>query len=127
VLLLPAPGEQHMFGLSVVAEFFRRAGWDVRGGVADPDFDPLAALRAEWVDVIGVSVACQSHLVDLEPWIARLRRTSRNRGIGVMVGGPAIAGREALVPEMGADATAPDGRSAPAVAEKLLSSRSMRL
>ena len=28
-LLVPMPGEQHTFGLVMVADFFRRAGWDV--------------------------------------------------------------------------------------------------
>ena len=32
VLLLPTPGEQHTFGLVIVGEFFRRAGWSVSGG-----------------------------------------------------------------------------------------------
>ena len=31
VLLVPAPGEQHTFGLTIVAEFIRRAGWEVVG------------------------------------------------------------------------------------------------
>lgn len=127
VLLLPAPGEQHLFGLAVLAEFFRRAGWDVRGGVADPGFDAAGALRAEWVDVIGLSVACEAHLEGLESWIHRLRRASRNRGVGVMVGGPAIARREALVAALGADATAVDARTATAVAEKLMSARGLRV
>lgn len=29
VLLIPCPGEQHTFGLSLVGEFFHRAGWEV--------------------------------------------------------------------------------------------------
>jgi len=29
ILLVPAPGEQHTFGLQLIAEFFRRASWDV--------------------------------------------------------------------------------------------------
>ena len=36
VLLLPGPGEQHTFGLVMVSEFFRRAGWDVTGGASIP-------------------------------------------------------------------------------------------
>ncbi len=30
VLLVPLPGEQHVFGLDMVASFFRRAGWQAR-------------------------------------------------------------------------------------------------
>ena len=32
ILLTAVPGEQHSFGLYMVAEFFRRAGWDVVDG-----------------------------------------------------------------------------------------------
>ncbi len=32
VLLVPLPGEQHSFGLSMVFDFFRRAGWSVWTG-----------------------------------------------------------------------------------------------
>ncbi|MEO0975132.1 MAG: hypothetical protein AAFX85_18745, partial [Pseudomonadota bacterium] len=30
ILLAPCPGEQHLFGCLLVAEYFRHAGWDVR-------------------------------------------------------------------------------------------------
>ena len=32
VLLVPLPGEQHTFGLLMVAEFLRRSGWNVTSG-----------------------------------------------------------------------------------------------
>ena len=32
ILLMPLPGEQHTFGLSMLADFFRRAGWNVWSG-----------------------------------------------------------------------------------------------
>ena len=34
ILLLPAPGEQHTFGLLILSEFFHRAGWIVAGGAS---------------------------------------------------------------------------------------------
>ena len=42
VLLTQPDTEQHMFGLSMVAEFFRRDGWDVLGGVAGVGNDATA-------------------------------------------------------------------------------------
>ena len=56
VLLLPGPGEQHTFGLSMVAEFFRRSGWEVVGGTGPESLDPVRAVRDEWFDVVGISV-----------------------------------------------------------------------
>ena len=34
LLLAPAPGDQHTFGVAIVEKFFRSAGWDVWGGAA---------------------------------------------------------------------------------------------
>jgi len=126
-LLVPAPSEQHTFGLSMVAEFFRRAGWDVVGGVGEQLVDPPALVRAEWFDVIGISVGVDTRIDWLKAGIAAVRQASCNRGIGVMVGGPLFSLNPELAGEVGADATAADGRHAPIVAESLLEQRAARL
>lgn len=126
-LLLPAPGEQHTFGLSMVAEFFRRAGWDVVCDIDSRSADPVALVRSEWFDVIGISVGVAARLDWLKSGIAAVRHASRNRAIGVMVGGPVFATDADLVARVGADATAPDGRQAPVLAERLLDERALRL
>jgi len=126
-LLVPAPSEQHTFGLSMVAEFFRRAGWDVVGGVGEQMLAPPTLVRSEWFDVIGISVGVDSRLDWLKEGIAAVRQASCNRGIGVMVGGPLFSLNPGLAVEVGADATAADGRHAPIVAESLLEQRAARL
>jgi methanogenic corrinoid protein MtbC1 len=125
-LLVPAPGEQHTFGLSMVAEFFRRAGWEVVGGVGGPEMDPVDRVREEWFDVIGVSVGNEARLDWLRSGIADVRRASRNRAIGVMVGGPVFILNPDYVGQVGADITATDGRQAPILAEGLLGQRNLR-
>lgn len=127
VLLVPAPGEQHTFGLAMVAEFFRRAGWDVVGGFCDDEFDAVSVVKNEWFDLIGVAVAVDSRLSGLRSWIAAVRQSSRNRAIGVMVGGPTFTHHPERTQEVGADASAEDARLAPQVAEQLLSTRSQRV
>lgn len=126
-LLLPAPGEQHTFGLSMVAEFFRRGGWDVVCDLDARAVDPVALVRAEWFDVIGVSVGGEGRIDWLKSGIAAVRHASRNRAIGVMVGGPIFVAEPARAGAVGADATAPDGRQAPLIAERLLDERARRL
>ncbi len=126
-LLLPAPGEQHTFGLSMVSEFFRRAGWDVVCDLDSRALDPVSLVRSEWFDVIGFSAGAEARIDWLKSGIAAVRQASRNRAIGVMVGGPIFASNPARVAEVGADATAPDGRRAPAAAEQLLDERARRL
>jgi MerR family transcriptional regulator, light-induced transcriptional regulator len=126
-LLLPAPGEQHTFGLSMVAEFFRRAGWDVVCDLDSRSVDPVALVRNEWFDVIGISVGVAARVDWLKSGIAAVRHASRNRAIGVMVGGPVFATDPDLTARVGADASATDGRQAPVLAERLLDERARRL
>ena len=127
ILLVPAPGEQHTFGITIVAEFFRRDGWEVVGGTGEHTLDPVAAVRQEWFDVIGISVGVEARLDWLKSAIATIRNSSRNKGIGVMVGGPIFVAHPERADEVGADALAPDGREAPHMAEQLLDSRARRL
>jgi methanogenic corrinoid protein MtbC1 len=119
-LLLPAPGEQHSFGLFMVAEFLRRAGWDVWAGPAVSMDELVSIVRSEPFAVVGLSVSCETRLDGLASAIHALRRASRNRGVGVMVGGQVFKERPELVALVGADATAMDGRQACLQAEGLL-------
>ena len=120
ILLVPAPGEQHTFGLMMVVEFFRRSGWDVRYQVAEYVDDLMRLVRGEWFSVIGLSVGCETRIESVAPAIRSLRRASCNRGLGVMVGGSIINARPDLVPLMGADATAGDGLHAVQQAERVV-------
>ena len=75
VLLLPGPGEQHTFGLVMVAEFFRRAGWDVGGGPWEAGADPVLMVKREWFDVVGFSLGNEGHVDELGsegPWAAKV-------------------------------------------------------
>jgi len=127
VLLLAAPGELHTFGLSIVAEFFRRAGWEVVGDSEARAADPAALVRSEWFDVIGISVGHVARMDWLKSGIAAVRAASRNRGIGVLVGGPVFSEHPERAAEVGADGTALNGSQAPVVAEQLLAGRAHRL
>jgi hypothetical protein len=116
VLLTQPEAEQHMFGLSMVAEFFRREGWDVLGGVAGVGVEAVAWVRRDWFDVVGFSIGSEVGL----PVAVRL--ASRNPSLVVLVGGPLFSLYPERAVEVGADATT-DGRSAPALAESLVSQR----
>lgn len=118
--------EQHSFGLSMVAEFFRRDGWDVIGGVGGAVASPQALVRDEWVDVVGFSVGSDGRLPWLRETIAAVRAASRNPTLAVLVGGPPFVARPEWATECGADGTARNGKEAPLVAERLLGSARLR-
>ncbi len=118
-LLAPTPGEQHTFGLLMVTEFFRREGWDVWGGPSASHNDVLQVVNAEKFSVVGFSVSCDDRLDELTQWIQTIRNHSRNPEIGVLVGGRVFVDNPQLTREVGADATALDGRQAPLEALEL--------
>lgn len=119
ILLIPMPGEQHSFGLIMVAEFFRRAGWDVWDLHPSSNEDVFGVVRKQWFAVVGVSLSCESRLEELRPLISTIRAKSRNPAVGVMVGGQPFIGHPELVARVGADCTAADGRRATLEAAKL--------
>ncbi len=120
VLLVPVPGEQHTFGLYMVAEFFRRAGWDVWSGCM-PTRELTELVGKEAFALVGFSLSGDKRLDALASSIRSVRRASCNRGIGVLVGGPVFVGHPELVSLVGADATAQDGRLATVQAQNTLS------
>jgi methanogenic corrinoid protein MtbC1 len=123
VLLLRAPDEQHSFGLSMVAEFFSRDGWEVVSGNAGGPLDPVSASQREWFDAVGFSVGSTEKMGWLAPCIASVRLHSRNRHVCVLVGGPLFVAQPQLVGQVGADGTSADAREAPELVERMLASR----
>ncbi|MCJ2053287.1 B12-binding domain-containing protein [Methylobacterium sp. J-070] len=120
VLLMPCPGETHRFGLSIVASFFREAGWDVTTAVPGPGLDPLELLGADWFDVVGLSLSSDVLTPALAGTVSDMRSASRNPDIRVLVGGPYFARNGGEAGIFGADACAADACLAPAAAEALL-------
>ena len=120
VLLLPIPGEQHTFGLTLMAEFFRRANWHVWGWPLVEDADLMTLVREQWFAVIGITVGGEVSLAGLKSLVQAIRRESGNPSVGVMVGGPIFLQQPQLTRQVGADATAVDARQAVCQAESLL-------
>lgn len=120
-LLASMPGEQHTFGLFMVAEFFRRAGWEVVDSPMQSCEELLELIKREKFALAGLSAARLAVLDELTSLIAEMRLASRNRGIKILVGGPAFIERPDFFKRVGADAMARDGREAVALAQDMLS------
>lgn len=119
VLLAPVAGEQHLFGLSVVAAFFRRAGWDVTFEPRISFEDLLVVVRAERFTAIGLSVANDRFLDLLGRQIDALRGASLNRDVTLLAGGPAFLLDPDLHKRISVDAVARDATEAVQMAEAL--------
>jgi methanogenic corrinoid protein MtbC1 len=123
VLFTVAPGDQHSFGLVMIEDFFRRAGWRTWSApdMALPDL--CAFVGRQWFELVGVTVSTGEHLAALPPMLREIRRASQNPAVGIMVGGPVFADHPHLAIDAGADATAPDAPRALRVAEQLVDRR----
>jgi methanogenic corrinoid protein MtbC1 len=120
VLLTTIPGEQHSFGMSMVAEFFRRDGWGVCTGPFSSHSELVSLVQDRYFDIVGFSVTSDRRLDELKRDIHDIRRDSRNRHVGIMVGGPMMIARPELANALGADMMSVDGASAPRQASDLV-------
>lgn len=123
IALVSAPGEQHTFGLSMVAEFFLQAGWNVMVGCGGPRDEAVDLAGQQWFDVIGFSVGSESRLDWLASCIKAVRAASCNPGIAVLVGGPIFTLNPEYATLVGADATSGDAKQAPNVAAGIVAGR----
>jgi MerR family transcriptional regulator, light-induced transcriptional regulator len=120
VLLTIIPGEQHSFGLSMVAEFFRRAGWNLCTGPFSSHQELTSLVHDHWFDVVGFSVSSDRRLDELKRDIHDIRRVSRNQHVGIILGGPMLIAQPDLVALMGADMMSSDATTAPQQAHGLI-------
>jgi methanogenic corrinoid protein MtbC1 len=112
LLLAPVAGEQHGFGLAVVADAFRRAGWRVDRCADDEQGRMIALAQARRYDMIGLSIGGEPMLPALQAAVQRLRRCSLNRTVRIGVGGPLVGQRQDVVSLSGADFGAGDAAAA---------------
>lgn len=121
VMLASAPGSQHVLGLSIVSEFFRKAGWQVVLEVSPSRAELCRAVGNEWFDLVGLSVGLESQLADLPALVGTLRKASRNPQPPVLLGGPVFLQRDDLdAAQFGAQAICRDARESLGLAASLV-------
>ncbi|MEO1090576.1 MAG: cobalamin-dependent protein [Pseudomonadota bacterium] len=117
-LLLPAPGDQHGLGVAVVASFLARAGWNVTIGAVSSPAEVAKLVHEQWFAIAGFSLGAERDVELLRATIEAARETSCNPKIGILVGGPVVAGNATLAATVGADGTAADGLAAVRIAAR---------
>lgn len=123
VLITGLPDEQHTLGLLIVAECFVRDGWTVNVGHPLMEHGLVEAVRQDWYDVVGISMALPERAAELRGTINRMRRASRNPALVVLLGGHAFLDDASLVQTVGADDGIGDARDAARVARVALAAR----
>lgn len=116
VMISPVPGSHHTLGAAMVADFFRREGWDVCSSHDLSRAELLRMVRKEWFDVVALSISAPNQLVLITALVSDIRKVSSNRGIFVMVGGPLAQSVPDLATRVGADAVTLDAKEAVDVA-----------
>ncbi|MEO0879761.1 MAG: cobalamin B12-binding domain-containing protein [Pseudomonadota bacterium] len=123
ILLATSCGDQHVFGIVIVADFFRRAGWRVtcEPGASCRQLCDMVSERS--FDFVGLSAACGLDVGDVADEIAAVRAASTNKDLKILVGGRMYAEADGLCDRVGADAYGEDAKAAVASAEKLLAAK----
>jgi MerR family transcriptional regulator, light-induced transcriptional regulator len=107
-LLLPAPGEQHTFGLRLVQEFLLRESWSVTNKPVETPEALKVILSNSHYDIAGLSLSGETMIEPFQASIASIRAYSKNRNIKIIVGGHLFVERPELISSCGADAYGAD-------------------
>lgn len=103
VMMCCAPGSMHLLGATIVGDLFRREGANVVIEISSTEQELARAVANEWFDVIGISVAIESQLRQLKSLIQKLRESSGNPHVKVLLGGPIFMLVNATPDMFGAD------------------------
>ncbi len=120
VMFASAPGSQHVLGLSIVSEFFRKDGWQVVVEIAPSLTELCHAAHNEWFDLIGFSVGLVEQIDTLPDLITRVRQASRNPNTQVLLGGPAFLLKPSQAQSLGAGAICLDPKEGLQMANALV-------
>ncbi|MDP3254949.1 B12-binding domain-containing protein [Bosea sp. (in: a-proteobacteria)] len=112
ILLAVVPGEQHTFGLAVVEEFFRRAGWHVQSEFLPSKPILIEHVRTEWFDLVGLSASGEVSAAGVASVVKAVRAASLNTSVRVMLGGNLFVMDPGLALSLGADLGARDAAEA---------------
>jgi len=123
VILCGAPGEQHLFGLSMLEFFFRRRGWDTISTIGMPPDEALSVLKRSPCDLVAFSCSCSGLLDGLASAIQLTRSESIKHDTKIMVGGRLFSDNPDLVSAVRSDAGACDATEAVRVARSLVEIR----
>lgn len=119
LFILP-PGEQHIFGLCMVAEFFRRANWNVQVEFPGKLEQIKAIVMSSRASVVGLTCSSEVALPKLAEGIDIVRKHIGNQDAHIIVGGHLFIENPGFVSDVGAEASPIDGLEAVQFAEQAI-------
>lgn len=120
IMIASAPGSEHILGPTIVAEFFRKEGWQVVVEISPSAKELAHAVRNEWFDAVGLSVGIEQQLPGLADLVAQIKVDARNPRLAVLLGGPIFTLQTFEASQFGAGAICTDAREAARLALSLL-------
>jgi MerR family transcriptional regulator, light-induced transcriptional regulator len=119
-LFVTPHGAQHSFGIRMVDDLFRRAGWKT---ICEPDIsiqDLVALVSNNSFNLVGLGLSVESQIDIAEKMITEVRAASRNRNVKIMLGGSLLTNRADINERLGADFCALDAREAVTIARNVI-------
>jgi methanogenic corrinoid protein MtbC1 len=116
VMIASAPGSKHLLGPTIVADFFRKEGWQVVIEISSSKKELVQAVENEWFDTVGLSVSIASQLTDLGDLVDQIKRCSRNPRLVVLLGGPIFTVQNFQASDFGASVICIDAKEAVSLA-----------
>ena len=124
IMLACAPGSQHILGITILADFFRVAGWQVVVEISSQATELQRSVQNEWFDTVGLSVGLVEQLPTLPGLIENLKTHSRNPQTAFILGGAALLNPQHShsTNRWGADGISTDAAEAVKLANRLINS-----
>lgn len=121
IYLVPAPGEQHTFGLSMVEEYFLHAGWETALDQGHSLPTIIETVVSQNIDLLGFTVGCEDFFDPLLESVAKVRKAARNRNVAIMIGGKFISDHPEITTKIEGVTFVSDGAKAVDTATRLIS------
>lgn len=120
ILIAIAPGEQHVFGVLMAGELFRKQGWSVTTETSGDAATITALMASRRFDMAGLSISHVGAIEGATRLLTSMRRLSKNPAVKLVVGGQIFEHSPHIAREIGADGIAGRGLDAPELARKML-------
>ena len=119
ILLFPSLGSQHTLGLFMLAEFFRKSGWEVFADPAFSEQDIFSTIEERDFHIVGISIGSYDQKESTKKLISDIRRIY-GPALKIIIGGPLAFCENNLFREVKADGQAADAREAVLLADSLV-------